>query len=58
MKYIGLLTKFAGDWVTSSLKPEHFFRGLGASRAQKDPELHKALIRCTIVGEKNHTSTT
>ena len=58
MKYIGLLTKFAGDWVTSSLKPKHLFRGLGASRAQKDPEFHKAPIRRTIVGEKNHTSTT
>jgi hypothetical protein len=40
LKYIGLLTNLAGDWVTSSPRPKNFFRSLGASRAQSDPEPH------------------
>ena len=40
LKYIGLLTNLAGDWVTSSPRPKKIFRSLGASRAQRDPEPH------------------
>ena len=41
--------------VTSSVWQKNFFRGPGASRAQKDPEGTSAPVAPTILAEKNHT---